>query len=490
MRQALAALLLLLLPGCVPAEPPATANAAPAAASAPSGAPGAQGFRQVSEQPLSALPVTFDTASWGVARRQVRAGQPPAREAVRPEEFLQAFGWSYPDNLNRPFVALLPAPWDGNRRLLHIGIRTPDGPRARPPVNLVFLVDTSASMAPADRLPVIQGAIRGLLPSLTERDRISILTYGSGSRTLLDSMRGDRRLFIETALDDLRPGGNLQGGRAIEAAYALAAKGLAPGSISRVILATDGDLDLGVPAAEQEGLIRAQRARGIQFTSLGVGLDNVGDGRIRALTRAGGGRHSHAAAEADAMRFLTEEFGQNLAPVATEVTVEVEFNGLRLSAWRLIGTEGAGGPPAPVPLGTGQSYTALYELSSTDNFNTALDPRSYGRDNPSAPGEPDGTQYATLRIRYRPPGGGEQQVIQRRVGERDAARSFAAAPADARFSAAVAGFALRLRRTEGVNWPMADIASTAQAAMGENPGGQRPDFVAVVRSAAALPAFR
>ncbi len=486
MRSSISAVLSLLLAACVPAEPTATASAPVAAA----GPPGATAFRQVSEQPLSAVPVTADTASWGIARRQIRAGQAPAREAVRPEEFLQAFGFSYPDALNRPFVSMVPAPWDATRRLLQIGIRTPDGPRDRPPLNLTFLVDTSASMAPSDRLPVIQGAIRGLLPSLTERDRISILTYGSGSRTLLDSMRGDRRLFIETALDDLRPGGNQPGADAITAAYALAAKNLGPGAINRVILATDGDLQLGPPAAALEGLIRAQRDRGIQFTSLGVGLDNVTDNRIRALTRAGNGRHAHAAGEADALRFLQEEFRINLTPVATEVSVEVEFNGLRLSAWRLIGTEGGGGEPPRVALGTGRTFTAIYELGSTDNFNTALDPRAYGRDNPSAPGEPDGTQYATLRIRYRPPGGGEEQMIQRRVSERDAARSFAAAPADARFGAAVAGFALRLRRAEGVNWPMAEIANAAQAAVGDNPGGQRPDFVAVVRAAAALPAFR
>ena len=482
MRPFIAAL--LLLAACVPAEPPAASSAAPAP-----GAPGATAFRQVSEQRLSALPVTADTASWGVARRMIRAGQAPAREAVRPDEFLQAFGWSYPEGLARPFVSLVPAPWDANRRLLQIGIRTPDGPTARPPLNLVFLVDTSASMAPADRLPVIQGAIRALLPTLTERDRISILTYGAGSRTLLDAMRGDRRLFIETALDDLRPGGNVQGSSAITAAYTLAAKNLSPGAISRVILAGDGDLELGATGS-LEALVRAQRDRGIQFTSLGVGLDNVGDGRIRALTRAGNGRHAHAANEADAVRFLQEEFRLNLTPVASEVTVEIEFNSLRLSAWRLIGTDGGGGPPAPVALGTGRSFTAIYELTSTDNFSTALDPRSYGRDNPSAPGEADGTQYATIRIRHRPPGGGEEQVIQRRVGERDAARSFGAASADARFGAAVAGFALRLRQAEGVTWPMAAIAETAQAAIGENPGGQRPDFVAVVRAAAALGAFR
>ena len=488
MRSIIATILAALLVACVPQEP--TASSPAATAPSAGGPPGAQGFRQVSEQPLSALPVTFDTASYGVARRLIRAGQAPARDAVRPEEFFQAFGWGYPDNLARPFVSLLPAPWDANRRLLHIGIRAANGPQARPPLNLTFLIDTSASMAPADRLPVIQGALRGLLPSLTERDRISILTYGSGSRTLLDGMRGDRRLFVETALDDLRPGGNQTGANAIEAAYALAAKNAAPTTINRVILATDGDLELGLPAAPLEALVRAQQARGIQLTSLGVGLDNVTDGRIRALARAGNGRHAHAAAEADALRFLQEEFALNLTPVATEVTVEVEFNGLRLSAWRLLGTEGGGGPPAPVALGTGRSFTAVYELSSTDNFNTALDPRTYGRDNPSAPGEPDGTQYATIRIRHRPPGGGEQQVVTRRVGERDAARSFAAAPADARFAAAVAGFALRLRREPGLAWPMADIATTAQAAIGDNPGGQRPDFVAVVRAAAALPAYR
>ena len=484
MRRLIGVLTMLLLGACVPAEPPATAAAAPPAAA---GAPGATGFRQVVDQPVALVPVTFDTASWGVARRMIRAGRLPARETVRPEEFLQAFGWSYPAVLERPFVSLLPAPWDANRRLLQIGIRAMDGPGARPtaapPRNLVFLVDTSASMAPADRLPLVQEALRGLLPSLGERDRISILTYGSGSRTLLDGMRGDRKLFIETALDDLRPGGNLAGGDAITTAYALAAKNLSPGAINRVLLLTDGDLELGVPGPALEPLLMAQRERGVQFSSIFLGTPAGGDGRVRALTRAGGGSHGYAATAAEALRLIGDEFAINVTPVARNLTVEVAFNSQRLSAWRLLATEGGGGASGGVMMGTGRVFTAIFELTSTDNFNTALDPRSYGRDNPSAPGEPDGTQYATLRLRFRG-ADGSAQVVTRRVGERDAARSFAAGPADARFGAAVAGFAQRLRGD--ISWPMAEIAATAQAAIGDNPGGQRPDFVAVVRAAAAL----
>jgi Ca-activated chloride channel family protein len=509
----LAALAMLLLAGCVPQEgtgptsalpmrpgAPATAIAVtrmadpppPDLASARTPSRPIPGFRAVIEEPVSTIPLGADTASWGITRRMLRQGRLPPPEAVRPEEFLNAFAFSYPAGTTarplNPTVAVFPAPWDARRRLLHIGIRSFEAPRGeRPPLNLTFLIDASVSMFTEDRVTAAIAGIRAILPGLGERDRISIVTYASGTRSLLAATSGARKPFIEAALDDIRPSGGTMGLSGIDTAYELAGRNLAPGSINRVILITDGDYGLGAASPQAlEATIRAQRSRGIRLTAIGMGLDNPADTTLRGLAHAGGGIHAFAADAADIQRILTEEFSRNVAGGAQSVRVEVEFNGFRVQEYRLVGYSSRALSRADFEadqagaddIAAGRAITAVFELASpVTNFLGHADPLRAAR--ATGDGDDPGNEYAILRIRH-----GNGEVIRRAVIERDARASFALASADNRFAASIAGFALMLRRAESIAWPYADIATAAAAALGENPDGQRPDFVATVRRAA------
>ncbi len=461
------------------------------------------GFRAVSDLPVTTLPLGADTASFGQARRLLRMGRLPAPDAVRPEEFLNAFAFAYPPASRAqplmPFAAVMPAPWDASRRLLHIGIRALDPPRGeRPPLNLTFLIDSSVSMFAADRLPIVLEGIRALLPSLGERDRLSIISYAAGTRTLLEQMRPDRSVFVEAALDEFRPGSGSAGPGGMEAAFTAAGRNLSAENLNRVILATDGDYALGAAStAALQAQITAQRARGIRLSAITVGLDAPADTTMRALAHAGGGVHGFAADGPGFLRLVNDDIARGRAIVAQAVRLEVEFNPFRVQEYRMIGfasrplaradfeadREGAGEIPA------GRAITAVFELAApTTAFRPFADPRASERAILSSPGDGSdpGNDYARLRIRYTPPAGGESQLIRRAVTERDWRPTLAAASAESRFAASVAGFALMLRRAESIAWPYPAIADTAAAAIGENPDGQRPDFVALVRAAAAL----
>ena len=452
------------------------------------------GFATVSDTPATSIPIGADTASYGMARRVLRMGRWPAAAAVRPEEFLNAFAFDYPRARRaqplEPFVAMVPAPWDATRRLLHIGIRALDAPRGvRPALNLTFVIDTSASMFAADRLPIIIEGIRALIPQLSQRDRLSIVTYSPGTRTLLDQMRGDRRVFIEAALDELRPGVAEPAGNGIDAAYAAAGRALDPAALNRVILVTDGDFNLGAASPQAlEARVKAQRERGIRLSTITVGLDSSANTTMRALAHAGGGVNAFAADAAGFQQLVNEDIDRGRAVVAQAVRLEVEFNIDRVQEYRLIGFTsrrlsqadfeadrlGAGEIPA------GRAITALFELAApVTGF------RSY-----STRAMMTSTDYATLRIRHTPPDGGSSRMIQRVVVERDWRPSLTAASAETRFAVSVGGFALMLAQAESINWPYGAIEEIAAQGIGEDPDGRRADFLTVVHAAGELQVLR
>ncbi len=450
-------------------------------------------YRDVREQPVSTISLASDTASYGIARRLLRAGQVPDPRVIRPEEFLNAFRFDYapPRDRRRPFaptVSVHPAPWDASRLLLHIGIRTTEPPAGqRPPLNLVFLIDTSGSMRPSDRLDLVRQGLRMLLPQLEARDRISIVTYAGKTDVALDSARGDQRQVIEDALARLQPEGSTAGGSGIEKAYNIAIRNFRQGAVNRVILATDGDFNLGITDPLQlEALIKSYRDRGIYLTTIGVGLDNLTDVTMHALARAGNGIYAYAGDAADMHRALVQDFGANLLPVANDVKLQVEFNPARVREWRLIGFEtrqlrqqdfendrvDAG------EIGSGRAITAIYEFVPRGSSRA---PRYAG----NAPAGRGG-EFAFLRIRYKLPGEDRAQEIDRAITPADARPSFAAASTDARFAAAVVGFAQLLRRSDQVQWPMQAMIDTANAARGQDADGSRADFVALLRLSASL----
>ena len=452
------------------------------------------GFATVSNTPATTIPIGADTAFYGMARQALRMGRWPVAAAVRPEEFLNAFAFDYPKARRaqplEPFVAMVPAPWDATRRLLHIGIRALDAPRGvRPALNLTFVIDTSASMFAADRLPIIIEGIRALIPQLSERDRLSIITYSPGTRTLLDQMRGDRRVFIEAALDELRPGVAEPAGSGIDAVYAAAGRALDAAALNRVILVTDGDFNLGAANPQAlEARVKAQRERGIRLSTITVGLDSAANTTMRALAHAGGGLNGFAADAAGFQQLVNEDIDRGRAIVAQAVRLEVEFNIDRVQEYRLIGFTsrrlsqtdfetdrlGAGEIPA------GRAITAVFELAApVTGF------RSYSTRAMMA-----STDYATLRIQHTPPGGGSSRMIRRVIVERDWRPSLAAASPETRFASSVAGFALMLGQAESFNWPYAAIEETAAQGMGDDLDGKRADFLAAVRAAGQLQVLR
>jgi Ca-activated chloride channel family protein len=452
------------------------------------------GFTTVNETPATTIPIGADTASYGMARQMLRMGRWPAAAAVRPEEFLNAFAFDYPRARRaqplEPFVAMVPAPWDATRRLLHLGIRALDAPRGvRPPLNLTFVLDASASMFAAERLPIVIEGIRALIPRLNQRDRLSIITYSPGTRTLLDQMRGDRRVFIEAALGELRPGVAEPAGSGIDAAYAAAGRALDTAALNRVILVTDGDFNLGAANPQAlEALVKRQRERGIRLSTITVGLDAPADTTMRALAHAGGGLHGFAADAAGFQQLVNDDIERGRAIVAQALRLEVEFNIDRVQEYRLIGFTsrrlsqadfaadrlGAGEIPA------GRAITAIFELAApVSGF------RSYSTRAMMA-----STDYATLRIRHTQPDGGSSRLIQRVVVERDWRANLTAASPETRFGVSVAGFALMLGQAASIDWPYAAIEEAAAQGIGDDPDGKRADFLTAVHAAGELQLLR
>lgn len=448
------------------------------------------GFATVSDTPASTIPIGADTASYGMARQLLRMGRWPAAAAVRPEEFLNSFAFDYPRARRaqplEPFVSMVPAPWDGTRRLLHIGIRALDAPRGvRPALNLTFMIDTSASMFAADRLPIVIEGIRALIPQLTQRDRLSIITYSPGTRTLLDQMRGDRRDFIEAALGELRPGVAEPSGSGIDAAYAAASRALNTAALNRMILVTDGDFNMGAANPQAlEARVKAQRELGIRLSTITVGLDAAANTMMRALAHAGGGLNGFAADAAGFQQLVNDDIDRGRAVVAQAVRLEVDFNIDQVQEYRLVGftsrrlsqtdfeadSLGAGQIPA------GRAITALFELAAPVTRFRGYSTRAMMAS----------TEFATLRIRYTPPGGGSSQTIRRVIVQRDWRPTLTTASPETRFAVSIAGFALMLAQAESINWPYSAIEETAAQGIGDDPDGKRPDFLVVVRSAGEL----
>lgn len=515
---------LLLLAGCEGAQqgsgapPPVAYAPAPAAAvaAAPRGTPAPANFtnaeqapwRNVAEAPVATLSLASDTTSYTVAKRLIGQGVMPHPAMVRPEEFLNYFRFDLPAPASsaapiQPSVAVLPAPWDGERRLLHVAFRTFAPVRAeRPPLNLVFLIDASGSMAPADRLDLVRQGIGFLLPRLDGRDRISLVTYATTTRVVLDSVPGDRTAEIAAAIAQLEAGGATAGGAGLQRAYALAARNFSPGAVNRVVLATDGDFNIGLSsAAELEAFITEKRRTGIYLSVLGVGLDNLNDRTMHTLAKAGNGTASYLGTLDDARRALVDDFAGNTLPVANDVKLSVEFNPARVLQYRQIGFEtrtlrredfqddrvDAG------EIGAGRTVTAIFEFVPVGASRTPLPSLRYAEPAPAPPPRSvrtagaHGQEYAFVQVRYKLPGQAESRQVTRPVTIADSFRSFESAPGEARFATAVAAFALALRAGGGpVPWSMAQIADAALAAKGQDADGRRAEFVAMVRLASLL----
>ncbi len=457
------------------------------------------GVRSVAEQPVSTFSIDVDTASYAVVRRFLNGGQLPPQDAVRAEELINYFHYDYPlpGKGEEPFsvtTEIAPTPWNADSLLVHVGLQGYRPPAAqRPASNLVFLVDVSGSMESPDKLPLLKSAFRLLTRQLDADDRVSLVVYAGASGVVLEPTPGDQQATIMAALERLSAGGSTHGSAGIRLAYAMAEQARIDGGINRVILATDGDFNVGTVNHEQLiDLIERQREQGITLTTLGFGTGNYNDHLMEQLADHGNGNYAYIDTINEAQKVLVEELGATLEVIARDVKIQIEWNPAVVAEYRLIGYENRllaredfdNDKVDAGDIGAGHTVTALYEIVLAGSQGRRLPPLRYGRQE-TVNGNPD--EIAHLRLRYKAPQGGSSKLIERPIAKRQIEGSLAGASDDFRFSASVAAFAQLLRGgryTESFGYP--ELTQLAQGARGSDPYGYRGEFLRLVHLAAGL----
>jgi Ca-activated chloride channel family protein len=455
------------------------------------------GFKRVADAPLSTFSIDVDTASYTNVRRFLSAGSLPPADAVRVEELINYFHFDYAAPHEGQPVGVTtevgPCPWNDRHRLALIGLHsTPIPIEALPPRNLVFLLDVSGSMQPANRLPLVQSAMLLLTDTLREQDRVAIVVYAGASGVALPATPGNRKRAIERAIQELQAGGSTNGAQGIELAYRIAADQFVPGGINRVILATDGDFNVGVTSpGDLVRLIERKREAGVFLSVLGVGDDNLKDATMEKLADAGNGNYSYLDSLAEAQRVLVAQGGATLSTVAKDVKIQVEFNPQRVEGYRLIGYEDrllatedfkddrkdAG------ELGAGHTVTALYEIvpaGDTSSMPPPPDTLKYQAPRTVIAGH--SAELMTVHVRYKAPDGQTSVPMAVTVGAEASTPS-----GNLGFAAAVAEFGMLLRDSphkRHASWRQA--ASLAKANRGADPDGYRAEFIRLVDLAASL----
>jgi Ca-activated chloride channel family protein len=409
-----------------------------------------------------------DTASYANVRRFLNQGQRPPADAVRIEELVNYFAYEYPQPGNdAPFsvtTEVAPCPWNAEHTLALIGLqgRRLEG-ESLPPRNLVFLIDVSGSMQHPQKLPLVKAALSMLAGHLTARDRVAIVVYAGASGLVLPSTRGDDREAILGAIADLEAGGSTNGGAGLRLAYRVAQEHLATGGVNRVVLATDGDFNIGVTnQGDLVRLIEEERERGVSLSVLGFGMGNYKDSTLEKLADKGNGNYAYIDTLQEAQKVLVTDAGGTLVTIAKDVKLQVEFNPQTVTAYRLVGYENRrledqdfnDDKKDAGEIGAGHSVTALYEIvpAGVPIDLPGIDPLKYQR---NAASGSHGDELMTVKVRYKAPDGDRSRLLEYPVA---AASREAASPAFG-FASAVAEFGMLLRRS-----PFKGTASYAAAA--------------------------
>ncbi|HBI8058420.1 TPA: VWA domain-containing protein, partial [Escherichia coli] len=451
--------------------------------------------KQVAQNPLVTFSLDVDTGSYANVRRFLNQGLLPPPDAVRVEEVVNYFpsDWdikdkqSIPASKPIPFAMryeLAPAPWNEQRTLLKVDILAKDRKSEELPAsNLVFLIDTSGSMISDERLPLIQSSLKLLVKELREQDNIAIVTYAGDSRIALPSISGSHKAEINAAIDSLDAEGSTNGGAGLEMAYQQAAKGFIKGGINRILLATDGDFNVGIDDPKSiESMVKKQRESGVTLSTLGVGDSNYNEAMMVRIADVGNGNYSYIDTLSEAQKVLNSEMRQTLITVAKDVKAQIEFNPAWVTEYRQIGYEkrqlraedfnndnvDAG------DIGAGKHITLLFELTLKGQ-KASIDKLRYAPDSKSAKSDKT-KELAWLKIRWKSPQGKESQLV-----EFPLAFSIKAPSEDMRFRAAVAAYGQKLRGSEYLNntsWQQ--IKQWAQKAKGEDPQGYRAEFIRLI----------
>ncbi|GEM_PF-239567 len=452
--------------------------------------------QRTAEQPVSTFSIDVDTGSYSNVRRMVQQGQRPPADAVRTEEFINYFDYHLPAPASRhtPFkvtTELAAAPWNAQRQVLMIGIKGYELPkRDLPPSNLVFLIDTSGSMEAPDKLPLLKRSLALLVPQLRAQDRVSIVVYAGSAGLVLPPTPGNQHDTILAALDRLEAGGSTNGGDGIRLAYAMARQAFIAGGSNRVLLATDGDFNVGtVDQRALETLVGDARKSGVALSTLGFGQGNYNDALAERLADVGDGQHAYIDSEKEARKVLVQQMQGTLLTIARDVKIQVEFNPAAVAEYRLIGYENrllrredfTNDRVDAGDIGVGHEVVALYELTPAGSNAARLPPLRYGAT--PAPGG-RARELADLRLRYKLPEAMQSTLIDTPI----LATSATTRPSSAlRFASAVAGYANLLRGGSGLDgWDWEQVRATANAARGKDPDGLRGEFIALIDQAQAL----
>jgi Ca-activated chloride channel homolog len=454
-------------------------------------------FLGAASNPLSTFSIDVDAASYSNVRRFLSQGTLPPKDAVRLEELVNYFPYRYPDrNGEHPFAVsteVAPCPWAADHRLVRIGLQARRvATRDLPPSNLVFLIDVSGSMESPDKLPLVQQAFRALVRELRPEDRVAIVVYAGAAGLVLPPTSGSDKATILQAIDQLQAGGSTAGGAGIRLAYDVAREHFNAEGNNRVILATDGDFNIGVSSdAEMVRLIERRREEGTFLTVLGFGTGNLKDSKMEQMADKGNGHYAYIDSFREAQKVFVQEFGGTLFTVAKDVKIQVEFNPARVQSYRLLGYENrllakedfkddrkdAG------ELGSGHSVTALYEVVPAGARPVAQSDDSLTYQEVSLrPGARHSSELLTVRLRYKDPKGSTSRLLEAPVTDRTGTAS-----EDMRFASAVAEFAMLLRDSEHkgeASWDQ--VLSLARGARGEDEQGYRGEFVGMVETARTL----
>ncbi|MGB4072913.1 vWA domain-containing protein [Pseudomonas sp.] len=450
----------------------------------------------VAETPVSTFSIDVDTGSYANVRRFLNQGQLPPQDAVRLEELVNYFPYAYPlPTGDAPFginTELARTPWNPETRLLRIAIKASDMQVAQlPPANLVFLVDVSGSMDRREGLPMVQGTLKLLVEQLRPQDKVSLVVYAGSSSVVLEPTVGSEKARIRAAIDQLTAGGSTAGESGIQLAYQQAQQGFIDGGINRILLATDGDFNVGISDFETlKQLAADKRKTGVSLTTLGFGTDNYNEQLMEQLADAGDGNYAYIDNLREARKVLVDQLGSTLATVASDVKIQVEFNPAEVSEYRLLGYENralkredfSNDKVDAGEIGAGHTVTALYEVLPAGGKGW-LEPLRY---QPAAKTAGKAGELAWLRIRYKVPGQSDSKLLQQPIQAADT-RAVSQASEDLRFAAAVAAFAQQLKGDKYTGrFSLADSAELARNAKGDDRFGLRAEFVQLVELAQSL----
>jgi len=459
--------------------------------------------KQVKEDPVSTFSIDVDTASYAFVRRQINYGVLPQENAVRIEEMINYFDYDYvvPEDRTRPFqptIAVYPTPWNPDSKLLHIGIKGYDiVPEEKPGSNLVFLIDVSGSMDDQDKLPLLKNSFRLLVNSLDEEDTVAIVVYAGAAGTVLEPTSVKEKGKILAAIDQMQAGGSTAGGEGIQKAYDLAEANFKKDGVNRIILATDGDFNVGIYDDEElKSYIDRKRKSGIFLSVLGFGQGNYNDALMQKLAQNGNGNASYIDNLNEARKVLVDEAGSTLFTIARDVKLQIEFNPKLIAEYRLIGYESRmlkredfnNDKVDAGDIGSGHTVTAIYEIIPVGSKGKLVDDLRYGsKEKEGAESELSDSEYAFLKISYKLPDSEKSELITTPVNKENEYAQFDQVPVDVRFAASVAAFGQVLRGGAYTDqFTYDDIIRLAESTVGNDKFGYRHEFLGLVRLAKAI----